>query len=199
MIAGLLLAAGASRRFGTDKLLASLDGRPVLRWSAAALQRATDLLYVVMPPDASAYAAALRDVPHHPVPHAGRAEGMGSSLRAGIVALRGEQTPVDAVVVALADQPTVDPAVIAALVARWRAGGAAAVAPRYRDGRGHPVLFDRGCFDRLAALAGDRGARAVLDSLGDALALVAVEGDAPPDVDTPEVLAALARSAASAG
>ncbi|MEO7454937.1 MAG: hypothetical protein ABIY52_01650, partial [Gemmatimonadaceae bacterium] len=62
----------------------------------------------------------------------------------------------------------------------------------YRDGRGHPVLFARACFEALGALRGDVGARAVLDALGERLALVEVDGDAPLDVDTPEVLAQLA-------
>ena len=66
-----------------------------------------------------------------------------------------------------------------------------AVVPVYRDGRGHPVLFGRACFAAVGALRGDVGARAVLEALGDRLAQVPVEADAPLDVDTPEVLAQL--------
>ena len=63
--------------------------------------------------------------------------------------------------------------------------------PVYRDGRGHPVLFGRACFDALATLRGDVGARAVLESLGERLAEVPVDADAPLDVDTPDVLGRL--------
>jgi molybdenum cofactor cytidylyltransferase len=115
---------------------------------------------------------------------------MASAIRAGIAAV-GEGA--EAAVIALADQPFVASNVIEALVARWRTGGVRAVATRYADGQGHPVLFGATLFPSLLALGGDRGARAVLDSLGDDLALVDVAGARPADVDTPEALRALER------
>ena len=177
MIAGLLLAAGRSTRFGSDKLLASLHGRPVLSWGAAAL--------------ASEVVAAIGGVSAVIVEHAGRDAGMASSIAVGVAALAPE---VDAVLIALADQPLVAPEVVRRLCARWREGGVAAVVPAYRDGQGHPVLFGRASFDALGALTGDRGGRTVLEALGDAVALVPVEGAAPLDVDTPEALRRLAAS-----
>jgi CTP:molybdopterin cytidylyltransferase MocA len=189
VIAGLLLAAGRSARFGGDKLLAPLHGRPVLSWSAAAIAGEVDVLYVVVPAGDAARIAALDAVPHVVVENAGRDAGMASSIVAGIAALPDEAT---AVVIALADQPLVTPAVVRRLRERWREGGVSAVATRYRDGRGHPVLFGRALFGALSALEGDAGARALLDSLGDAVALVTVDDLAPVDVDTPDVLLALA-------
>ena len=189
MIAGLLLAAGRSRRFGGDKLLAPLRGRPVLSWSASALASAVDVLYVVLPAGDEARRAALAPLTPYVVEHARRDEGLGSSIGAGVAAL---PTGVEAVVVMLADQPLVSRAVIGRLLDRWREGGAAAVAPRYRDGQGHPVLFGRSTFDALRALSGDRGARAVLEALGEALAFVEVDEPMPIDVDTPAALLALA-------
>ncbi len=191
MIAGLLLAAGRSERFGADKLLAALGGRALLSWSADALAAETDALYLVVPDDArgqrraSALGDRLLTIIHAP----GHDTGMGDSLAAGVRAL---PRAVDAVVVALGDQPAVSPRVVRLLGDRWRAGGVHAVVPRYLDGRGHPVLFDRHTFDALAALQGDRGARLVLDSLGNALALVVVDQSAPRDVDTPAALHSLA-------
>jgi len=108
---------------------------------------------------------------------------MASSIRAGIGVLSSE---FDAVVIALADQPLASAAVTRQLCERWRVGGVAAVAPEYRDGRGHPVLFGRECFDALLALRGDVGARAVLDALGNRVAMVSVDNAMPVDVDTPE-------------
>lgn len=189
MIAGLLLAAGRSARFGGDKLLAPLHGRPVLFWSAAAIATEVDALHVVVPPDASARLAALEGIPFVAVEHAGRDAGMASSIRAGIAALPPE---AEAVVIALADQPLVSPEVVRRLCIRWRDGGVAAVAPRYRDGRGHPVLFGRSTFDALCALTGDGGARTMLRSMGDELALVPVDATTPVDVDTPDALRRLA-------
>jgi molybdenum cofactor cytidylyltransferase len=82
---------------------------------------------------------------------------------------------------------------VAMLVARWRSGGVLAVAPQYRDGRGHPVLFGRECFAALCALEGDQGARSVLTALGDDLAMVLVDEPTPLDVDSPDVLAQLVK------
>jgi molybdenum cofactor cytidylyltransferase len=189
MIAALLLAAGRSARFGGDKLLAPLHGRPVLFWSAAAIATEVDTLYLVVPPGASARISALEGIPSVVVEHAGHDDGMATSIGAGVAALPAD---ADAVVIALADQPLVSPVVVRRLCARWREGGAAAVVPRYRDGRGNPVLFGRATFRALTALAGDNGARTVLDALGDAVAEVPVDDTIPADVDTPDALRALA-------
>ncbi len=185
MIAGLLLAAGRSTRFGADKLCAKLNGKAVVRWSAMALVDAVDEVYVIVPPGADATIQALSRLDVRFVINLGRDEGMASSIRAGIAAL---PAVAEAVVIALADQPLVSPDVIRAVTERWRVGDAAAAAPVYRDGRGHPVLFGRGSFGALAALRNDVGARAVLDALGDGVALVAIDTPMPADVDTPEAL-----------
>jgi molybdenum cofactor cytidylyltransferase len=189
VIAGLLLAAGRSARFGGDKLLAPLHGRPVLFWSAAAIAPEVDALYVVVPPGDPARRSAVDGLASVVVEHAGRDAGLASSIGAGIATLASD---VDAVVVALADQPLVASAVVRRLVERWRDGGVDAVAPTYRDGRGHPVLFGRATFGALMSLTGDTGARSVLDALGGRAAVVAVDDDAPLDVDTPDALRRLA-------
>ena len=185
MIAGLLLAAGRSTRFGADKLCAKLNGKAVVRWSAMALVDAVDEVYVIVPPGADATIQALSRLDVRFVINLGRDEGMASSIRAGIAAL---PAVAEAVVIALADQPLVSADVIRAVTERWRVGDTAAAAPMYRDGRGHPVLFGRGSFGALAALRNDVGARAVLDALGGGVALVAIDTPMPADVDTPEAL-----------
>jgi molybdenum cofactor cytidylyltransferase len=190
MIAGLLLAAGRSRRFGGDKLLAPLRGRRVIRWSAESLANAVDQLYVVTPPGAHELVRALGGLDVVLVEHIGRDGGLGTSLAAGIAAMTYE---VEAAVVALADQPFVDSAVVARLCDAWRASASQprAAVPVYRGGRGHPILFSRSCFAELARLGGDAGARALLDAMGEDLLLLPVDADAPADVDTPEALDAL--------
>lgn len=187
MIAGLLLAAGSSSRFGADKLSAKLDGKAVIRWSAEALAP-VDVVYVAIPPGADALTQALSRLDVSFVVNLARNEGMASSIRAGVDALPHD---AEALVIALADQPLASAAVTQALCDRWRAGGAAAVAPMYRDGRGHPVLFGRECFPLLQQLRGDVGARAVLDGLVDRVALVPIVSEMPADVDTPEALSLL--------
>ena len=189
MIAAVLLAAGRGTRFGGDKLLAPLHGKAVLRWSAEAMAGSVDGVWVVVPPGAGALRDVLRGLAVHLVEHGARDDGMGSSLAAGVRAL---PDAAEAVVVALADQPLVSGGVVAELLARWQASGAPAVVPRYRDGRGHPVLFSRSCLPELAALSGDQGARGVLEALGASVEVVPVDADMPRDVDTRAALAALA-------
>jgi molybdenum cofactor cytidylyltransferase len=191
VIAGLLLAAGRSSRFGADKLCAKLDGKAVIRWSATSLLSAVDVVYVVVAPGADAPVQALSRMDVRFVVNLAHAEGMASSIRAGVAALPAD---VEAVVIALGDQPRVSAEVMRALIARWREGNADAVAPRYDEGRGNPVLFARSCFAALLTLRGDVGARAVLEALGSRAAEVPVPGSIPVDVDTPEALDALQRS-----
>lgn len=189
MIAGLLLAAGHSRRFGSDKLMAPLHGRPVIAWSASALATIVDQTWAVVPPDALSLHAVLSPLGVRLVAHPGRDAGMGSSIAIGVAALPPE---ADAVIIALGDQPTVSSAVAVALIDRWRVTRTRAVVPQYLDGRGHPVLFGRDSFPALLALRHDEGARSVVSAAGAAVEQVPVDALLPLDVDTPEALAAVA-------
>ena len=187
MIAGLLLAGGASRRFGSNKLVAPLGDRSVVRWSTDALMAAVDVTYAVVPTHAVSIREALDGVAVRWVENPDAREGMGSSIRTGVAALPAE---VDAVVITLGDQPLVDAGVIRSVVERWRADpeGIRAVVARYLDGRGHPALCGATLFPALRALEGDRGARDLLTTLGDAVAEVHVAHERPADVDTAEAL-----------
>ncbi|PYP80866.1 MAG: nucleotidyltransferase family protein [Gemmatimonadetes bacterium] len=192
MIAGLLLASGASRRFGSNKLVAPLGDRPVVRWSAEALASAVDETWIVVSAQSTDVRAALDGLAVRWVENPAAHEGMASSIRAGVAALSSD---AEAVVITLGDQPTIDREVIHRVVSAWRRAraGRHAVVSAYADGRGHPVLFGAELFPALQRLEGDRGARELLVSLGEAVAVLDVAGDRPADVDTPEALAALAR------
>ena len=196
MIAGVLLASGASRRFGSDKLLAPLAGRAVIRWSAEALAPAVDALYVVVPTESAAFREALVGLDVRWVTNADADSGMASSIRAGVAALPSD---AEAAFIALGDQPLLDASVAIRLLARWHEDDARAVAPVYTDGRGHPVLFGASLYPFLRALDGDTGARELLEWLGDDLATVAISGPMPVDVDTPDVLDAVAAELARRG
>ena len=189
MIAGLLLAAGRSTRFGADKLTAKLNGTAVVRLSMQVLSP-LEAVYVVVPPGADALTQALSRMNVRFVTNLARDEGMASSIRAGVAALADD---VEAVVIALGDQPFASADVTRAVCERWAAGDVAAVAPAYRDGPGHPVVFGRACFADLLRLTGDVGARSVLRALGGRAAYISIDSDAPLDVDTPDMLATLRR------
>ena len=93
--------------------------------------------------------------------------------------------------VALGDQPFVPADVIRELIYALQGSDKVIAAPRYRDGLGNPVLFRAAVFPELLALAGDRGARAVVERDEARVALVEVDRPMPEDVDTPDDYARL--------
>jgi molybdenum cofactor cytidylyltransferase len=112
------------------------------------------------------------------------AEGLSSSLRAGLGALRPE---IQATLVILADQPALTPGLLRTLVDRYRATGAPLVVPFFQGRRGNPVLVDRRLFAEMQTIKGDRGARVLLARYQDALERVEIDDPAVVnDVDTPE-------------
>lgn len=188
-VGAVLLAAGASRRFGqANKLLAELDGRPMVVRSAERLLNAgLGRVVAVLGDDAPRLREVLQDVaglelldnPNH-------AAGMGTSIAAGIRHLQQDESLTGAMI-ALADMPYLRTDTVAALVAAFDPEAGAEIALPVRQGeRGHPVLFARRFFDALAGLTGDIGARHVVRDQEDAV--VEVETDDPGilrDVDTP--------------
>jgi molybdenum cofactor cytidylyltransferase len=184
VIAGVVLAAGLSRRMGHPKLLLDLDGRPVIRHTVETLAGAgIEDIVVVVPPDSSALEAALLGLAvrfvTNPAPEAGQA----GSVVAGVTALA---PAVEAALIALGDQPRVPRAVPVGLIECHRASGMPIVAPDYREGRGNPVLFAASVFSELLRLRGDQGARGVIDADPTRVALVPFDLPMPRDIDTPD-------------
>jgi CTP:molybdopterin cytidylyltransferase MocA len=180
-VAGLVLAAGAGRRYGCAKALVPYRGSPLVRRAAATVHAAgcAPALVVVGAEAARVRAAvpglAFVDNPDWPT-------GMGSSLRAGLTALAG--TPATAAVVLLVDMPGVTPEAVRR-VAAHAAAGALAVGG-YGGRRGHPVLLGRDHWAGVAAAAsGDRGARDYLRAHATLVRVVDV-GDVADDGDLDE-------------
>jgi molybdenum cofactor cytidylyltransferase len=191
VIVALLLAAGASRRFGLQKLVQPLDGKPVVRWSVESLigPPVDDVVVVVGEADAPVR-EALHGLDVRFVKNPAAADGMATSLALGVEALPAN---TDAVLVVLGDEPLAGREALRRVVERYRAGGAAVVAPLFRGVRGHPVLFDRSVFAELRALTGDHGARLVADRDESRRALVELDLPKPVDVDTHADLARVRR------
>lgn len=190
MIAALLLAAGTSRRFGTaqgGKLTQHLAGEPLVRWSASALRdpRIAELL-VVTGADDAAVRDALDGLGARFVRNPEPARGMGTSIACGVRAL---PLGTRAVVIGLGDEPFMERDVLTLVLDRYAATGAAIVAPRFEGVQGHPVLFSQATFGELAALEGDRGARAVIEREPARVSYVDAGRPAASDVDTPADLA----------
>ena len=184
MIAAVILAAGLSRRMGQAKLLMPVGGRAILRHTVeSVLAGGVDSIWVVAGPDVAPVAAALAGVDAQIVVNPAPEEGQAGSVRTGIAAL---PPSVEAVLVALGDQPLLAPSIIPALLAARRASPKLIVAPRYRDGQGNPVLFKREVFPELLGLTGDLGARPIIHREPERVEWVELDLPMPPDVDTPD-------------
>lgn len=195
---GLILAAGRGRRFGGDKLLAELNGKPllchVLDWVQEAKQ-------------SQALAGALAVIPSGDAPreqlliHSGAEYvfnpspelGMAQSVRLGLTALAGRHPDAEASLVLQGDQPVLRHDVLDAILSGWRTGGRPVVRPRYGGDPGtpgHPVLLDRSIWDRAAELKGDIGFATLLRAYPDLVTTVDVSG-INPDINTRSDLAHL--------
>ncbi len=183
MIAAVVLAAGGARRFGSPKLLVPLAGRPVLRWTVERVlaSRAAEVL-VVVGPERDAVCAALDGLAVRLVPNERWAEGMSTSLRAGLQSVAPGTTGV---LVVLGDQPSVSPLVCDRLIGALTSRGRPIVVPSYRGVRGHPVGFAAELFPELLAIDGDSGARSVVERDPRRVCAVEFAFSVPPDLDTP--------------
>lgn len=180
-LATLVLAAGAGSRFGGAKLLALVEGEPMLQRAARLAAALTPgAAFVVLGCERERLRVALpADV--HAIYHAAWAEGLGSSLAAGIRAL---PTHIDGALVLLADQVALTAASLQPLLACWRLAPERVVCAQYGGGPGVPAIFPRRLFATLAALHGDRGAKPLLLAETDATTQLPLP-EAAIDIDTP--------------
>ena len=186
LVAALVLAAGAGRRYGGGKLLAPFgEGRLVDSAVRTALAAPADEVVVVTGAQGEAVAAHVRTLDPDGRVRIVQADdwedGLSASLKVGVAAV----PQADAVIVLLGDMPHIPAGVLAPLVAAVRAGAPAA-APVFEGERGHPAVLGREVLDRVPGLAGDQGAGGLLKALGDRLARLPVADDGVLfDVDTP--------------
>ncbi len=185
--AAIVLAAGTGSRFGGGKLLAPLAGRPILQHvldtlAGAGLQDVT----VVLGGDGPAIERAIVWRAERRVINPDPERGLASSLQLGMGAL---EPGVEAVLIALGDQPLVAVGTIRALVAAPDDRSRPVVVPAYAGDRGrNPVLLRRAAFGLANEATGDRGLGPVLAAHAEAVQAVPVSGD-NPDVDTQADLA----------
>ena len=187
-IAAIILAAGASHRYGAeDKLLADLAGKPVLAHvleTAAALKLSRKI--VVVDPRAPRIAALSEQFDVEIVENTRAADGMGGSIAAGAKHL----DHIDAAIITLGDMPFVAASTFRALISAFQlAPDKTICAPVFRERQGHPVLFGKSHFQQLATLDGDKGARRIINAHQDALLSVPVNDQGiVADIDRPSDL-----------
>lgn len=189
-VGAIVMAAGQSRRMGSNKLLADLGGRPLITHVVDAIRDAGwPAPIVVTGHDAAAIEAALAGREAHLIHASDHAAGLSRSIAAGIAAVPDDWV---AAAICLGDMPLIGPAIFQRLAEHAHPG--AIVLPLHAGRRGHPVLWGRNHISELSNLKGDAGGKAVLDRLGQAIVKVACDDVAVlVDVDTPAALSAVRR------
>jgi molybdenum cofactor cytidylyltransferase len=191
-IAGLILAAGRSTRMGgPNKLLEEINGKALVRHVAehVAASRAKPVI-VVTGHQKERVERALAGLPVTFVHNPNFAEGLSTSLKAGIAAVPAD---ADGAIVCLGDMPQVSAKLIDRLIAAFDPErGALVVIPTISGKRGNPVLWSRRFFADLASVEGDVGARHLIGGYAEAVAEVPLDdAGVLTDVDTPEALSAV--------
>ena len=184
----VVLAAGASTRFGSTKQLVRVNGRPLMHNVVSrAVELAGHSVTVVLGAHAGELAPLLKHSPASISVNREWAEGIASSIRDGVAHI---PTTSDGVLLMLADQAAVTTEDLRRLAGTWRRNPTAIVAAQYAGTLGVPAIFPRWCFRELNELRGDRGAQRVIQRHVDRLVRLPMPA-AELDIDRPEDLLAL--------
>ncbi|MBV8147247.1 MAG: nucleotidyltransferase family protein [Gammaproteobacteria bacterium] len=184
----IVLAAGASTRFGSAKQLVRVAGRPLLHTAVTRAAEVTGTaLIVVLGSGAAQLAPLLKHTAASIVINQEWREGLASSIRAGVARL---PAACSAVLLLLADQAAVTADDLRRLAGSWRKQPHHIAAALYGGFCGAPAIFPRSSFRALSELRGDTGARGLLTRNADRVVRVPMPS-AAVDVDTPEDLLAL--------
>jgi molybdenum cofactor cytidylyltransferase len=182
-VAAIVLAAGASTRYGQPKQLLSVGHKTMLQHVVdIVLASPVDQTIVVLGHCAGEMGATLKGTPADILTNEEWEAGLSTSVQAGLRAVRPD---VQAALFVLADQPAITPQIIAILLERYQETGGPIVVPTYQGKRGNPALFDRALFAELMEVREDQGGRQLIDRYGDKAERVEVGSEAVlVDVDT---------------
>ena len=189
-IAAVVLAAGASSRLGSNKLLAKIGGKPMVRCVVEATTTSgASPIIVVTGKDAEKVETALEGCNVRFVNNPDFSKGLSTSLTCGLKALPED---CDGAVILLGDMPDVSAALVDRLIAAFNPTEGRAICVATHSGkRGNPVLFARRFFAEMESIEGDVGARGLIGAYPELVCEVEAESEAPLiDLDTPEALAA---------
>jgi len=186
-VAALILAAGRSTRMGTNKLVAKLAGKPLIRRTAEAVlaSRARPVI-VITGHEAEKLAPVLAGLDIIRIDNPRHGEGLSTSLLAGIAALPDH---ADAALICLGDMALIRPATLDYVIENFeQEPELGAIVPTFRGEWGNPVLLARKFFAPVARLGGDVGARKLLHGRTDVRVLDVDDPAILIDADTPEAL-----------
>jgi molybdenum cofactor cytidylyltransferase len=181
LIAGILLAAGLSTRFGRQKLLEPYRGELLVRKTARCFLEAGLQPVVAVVSTEPAFGDALAGLSLTMVENAHPESGISSSIAIGLRAL---PKTINGALIGVADQPYLTVEAVEELVGAFSAGRI--VVPRFGDHRGNPAIFDRRFFAELNQLRGDRGGQVVVNAHPEAVIEVSLAEAIGADVDRPE-------------
>jgi molybdenum cofactor cytidylyltransferase len=184
----VVLAAGASTRFGSSKQLVRVNGRPLMHTVVSrAVELAGHSVTVVLGAHAGELAPLLKHSPATVAVNRDWSEGIASSIRAG---LASAPSTTEGLLIVLADQIAVTTEDLRRLAGAWRRDPNSLTCAQYAGGVGVPAIFPRWCFRELNELRGDRGAQRLLQRHTDRLVRLPMPS-AEIDIDRPEDLLAL--------
>ena len=187
-IFAVVLAAGASTRFGRTKQLEDFEGTPL---AAAAVRKAESICgartVLVVGKDWHEVAAACEPLAGFFVINDDYEQGIASSIACGV---RAVADGADAILLTMADLPLVTAEHLSNLAQTWSNSRRSIVASAFEDTLGPPVVFPKTDFEALLELKGDRGARPIIDANRDRVLEISCE-EAAFDIDRPEDLAGI--------
>lgn len=186
----ILLAAGASRRFGSPKALALLDGEPLLARALRTVRSFAGDRYLVVlgHHHAEILNAVPIETPHRVV--VSISTGLSGSIRAALTALPDD---AECALLMLADQPALRPCDLDLLTRAWKSAPERAAAALHANAPGAPCILPRGLFQAAMQLRGDRGAQALLREQRQLttidLPAAAIDVDTPDDLERYRLIA----------
>lgn len=189
--AGIILAAGASVRFGQLKQLIRLRGKYLVEWVLdAALKSRLDLVVLVLGHEYQSIRQALGAKGRHPqvevVINHKYHEGQSSSLKAGLVSVR---KAFSSVMYLLADQPMINSNTIDLLLDQFHGSGREICVPVFEGQRGNPTIFKRSIYEEIMMIDGDIGARDIISKNADRVLYAKIKDPLCFfDIDSPEDL-----------
>lgn len=186
MIAALVLAAGESRRMGRPKAFLPVRGTTFIERIVRTLEQTkVDGIVVVLGHEASRMAKRIEHLEVETVVNENYRLGQLSSLQAGIRALEGRD--IDGILVHLVDHPFIDQALVNHMIDEFYRSHKLIVVPRYRNRRGHPVIFSKQLFAEFLSAPAEQGAKAVVHAhREDSLEIETGQPGVLIDIDTPE-------------
>jgi len=190
-VAAVIIAAGSSRRLGQPKQLILLNGETLLQRSMRITREAgADSVFVVLGANRERIETEVDFSETKIIVNAQWEEGMASSIRAAIQAIRDQAPQTTGVLLTVCDQPAITSQHLSCMLAAFRDDSASTIASAYAGKRGIPAIFPREAFADLLALRGDRGARGLLSDPDRVVIELALE-NGELDIDQPIDLARL--------